>query len=97
MPSGSASGHRVGLGYHARSIPRGEYGEVSKIEEELAEFKDALAQKCSVMALVELSDLLGAIEGWLDRYHPSIELEDLRTMAAITKRAFTTGHRKSGA
>lgn len=82
------------VGYHVSLITEGAFGEVSKIEEELAEFKDALAQNCSVMALLELSDLLGAIEGWLDRYHPSIELSDLLSMTAITKRAFQSGHRQ---
>jgi hypothetical protein len=81
-------------GYHVTEIPRGTFGEASKIEEELAEFKDALAQKCSVMAILELADLIGAIEGWLDRYHPSIELGDLLAMTAITKRAFKSGHRQ---
>jgi len=81
------------IGYHIAWIPQGEYGEVSKIEEELAEFKDALAQRCSLMALLELADLIGAIEGYLDRHHPSIELSDLLSMAAITKRAFKVGHR----
>lgn len=82
------------VGYHVTLIPNGTFGEVSKIEEELAEFKDALAQKCSVMAILELADLIGAIEGWLDRYHPSIELGDLLSMTAITKRAFQSGHRQ---
>lgn len=81
------------IGYHVAAITPGKFGEVSKIEEELAEFKDALMQGCSVMALLELADLIGAIEGWLDRHHPSIELGDLLTMRAITKRAFRSGHR----
>lgn len=82
-----------GLGYHVAKIPQGVFGEVSKIEEELAEFKDALDQHCTVMALLELADLIGAIEGWLVQYHPSIELEDLLAMSAITKRAFIGRHR----
>jgi hypothetical protein len=81
-------------GYHVSVIPQGTFGEVSKIEEELAEFKDALAQRCSVMALLELADLIGAIEGWLERYHPSVELGDLLAMTAITKRAFKSGQRQ---
>ena len=82
-------------GYHVADIPRGRFGEVSKIEEEFLEFKDALQQKCSIMALVELSDLIGAIEGWLDRYHPEIDMSDLLSMSAITKRAFVMRHRVS--
>lgn len=81
-------------GYHVAKIARGTLGEVSKIEEEFAEFKDALAQRCTVMALVELSDMLGAVEAWLNKFHPTVEMGDLMTMSAITKRAFESGHRK---
>lgn len=80
-------------GYHVADIPQGQYGEASKIEEELHEFKDSLDQGCHIMALVELSDMIGAIEAWLDRYHPTITLDDLKEMSAITKRAFLSGHR----
>ena len=45
------------------------------------------------MALQELSDLVGAIKAYLENYVPTIELEDLETMARITKRAFESGHR----
>lgn len=93
-PASPLATREASLGYHVASIPRGVLGEVSKIEEELAEFKDALAQRCSVMALLELTDLIGAIDGWLERYHPSIELGDLLSMTAITKRAFKSGHRQ---
>lgn len=52
-------------GYHLREIPRGTYGELSKIKEEIEEIEDSIAQGCKVMELVELSDLYGAIEGYL--------------------------------
>lgn len=81
------------MGYHKAEITQGVYGEISKIQEELEEFYDALAQQCKVMELVELSDLVGAIRGYLNKYHPSISLEDLIKMADITGRAFENGHR----
>jgi len=49
-------------GYHLREIKKGELGQFSKIEEEFEEFLDAIEQKNPIMALVELSDMMGAIE-----------------------------------
>ena len=80
-------------GYHLRPIPKGTFGEADKIAEEVEEFREALEQGSPVMALVELSDLIGAVEGWLAKYHPSITLDDLRTMSTATQRAFRNGHR----
>jgi hypothetical protein len=80
-------------GYHLKAIPKGVFGEVSKIEEEFLEFKDALKQNNPAMAFIELSDQLGAIRGWLERHHPSITLENLITMNEATTRAFVNGHR----
>lgn len=82
-----------GGGYHLKDIPKGVFGEVSKIEEEFLEFKDALKQGNDVMALIELSDQIGAIRGWLERNHPSITLEKLITMNDATTRSFVNGHR----
>jgi hypothetical protein len=81
-------------GYHLMQFPRGEYGELSKIQEELNEITDSVCQDCKIMALVELSDLYGAIEGYLEKHHPDITMEDLRKMSAITKRAFRSGARR---
>lgn len=80
-------------GYHLKPFNRGVFGEASKIEEEVFEFLDALKQDNPVMALVELSDQIGAIRGWLKKYHPSITLDDLITMNDATTRAFVQGHR----
>lgn len=82
------------MSYHLRDIPRGEYGKPSKIVEECHEFVDALEQGCSLMALQELSDMMGAMQGYLDRYHPGMHVSDLYVMAEITKRAFESGARK---
>jgi hypothetical protein len=82
-------------GYHKAAITRGVFGDDSKIYEEIDEFADALDQGVSIMALVELSDVVGAIAGWLAKHHPSITLEDLLAMSAVTKRAFLANERVS--
>lgn len=82
------------MGYHLTHIPRGQYGEASKIIEECMEFEDALDQNCKLMALVELSDLVGAIKGYLHFNHPTLSLKDLEDMAFVTKRAFESGDRE---
>jgi len=80
------------MGYHKTEIPRGEFGEFSKIREEFLESEDALDQDNKVMLLVELADLIGAIEGYCESKH-NITLDDLLTMKEATKRAFTDGTR----
>lgn len=80
-------------GYHLRNIEKGVVGELSKIREEMEECLDAEDQKCKIMLLVELSDLVGAIKHYLSNNHPSISLQDLEKMADITKRAFDRGER----
>jgi len=86
-------GQAANPGYHLSEIPRGTVGESSKILEETLELQDAERQGAKIMALVELSDLVGAIELYLRNHHPSITVEDLITMAHITRRAFDNGRR----
>ncbi len=82
-------------GYHFQEIPRGEYGEISKILEEAAELKDAMEQANKVMVIIELADLVGAIEGYMEKhYGDKLTIDNLLTMADATKRAFKSGHRK---
>lgn len=81
------------MGYHMREIKKGEFGEISKIEEEFEEFKDAVDQCNPVMALTELSDMMGAIEAYLEKHHSSILLNHLIIMNNATKRAFRDGTR----
>jgi len=54
-------------GYHIREIENGVFGQFSKIKEEFEEFLDAQDQNCTLMALLELSDLLGAVEGYCEK------------------------------
>ena len=79
------------MGYHNKEIPRGKFGEFSKIKEEFLEAEDAFEQDNKVMMLVELSDLLGAIEGYCSKHN--ITLNDLLRMKEATKRAFNDGTR----
>lgn len=79
-------------GYHLTEIKKGEVGEFSKIEEEFAELIDARAQNSKIMEMVELSDLLGAIEEYCKKQN--ITLKDLKIFSDITKRAFQSGERK---
>lgn len=68
------------------------FGESSKIEEEYLEFKDAMEDNNPVMALMELSDLIGAIEAFSKKHH-NIGLDSLKKMSDTTKSAFEDGTR----
>ena len=81
------------MGYHQKKIAKGILGTPSKIREEFEEFEDAVAQNNSVMALIELSDMLGAIEAYVSRHN--ITLYDLMIMMKATQSAFKDGTRPS--
>ncbi len=81
------------MGYHKTYIQKGELGHASKIREEFEEFKDAYDQSNPVMELIELSDLIGAIEAYTLN-HYDIELDDLIKMTRATQSAFKDGERK---
>lgn len=81
-------------GYHLAKITKGALGELSKIQEELDELKDAETQGIKIMQLVEASDLLGALEKWLEVKHPGTTLKDLIDMHNVTRRAFESGERQ---
>lgn len=81
------------MGYHITEIAKGKYGESSKIKEEIEELQDAEKQSNKIMALIELSDIVGAIQGYLERKHPGITLQDLITMSNATRSAFMDGSR----
>ncbi len=87
----------TGPGYHVTPIKKGVLGEISKIQEELDELIDAEKQGCKIMALIELSDAIGAIKAYLKKHHPDITLDDLMAMQTITERAFRNGHRTTHA
>jgi hypothetical protein len=81
------------MGYHVTKIPKGQLGQSSKITEEYLEFLDAHKQGNLVMEMIELSDLMGAIEAYtMQRYN--IHLDHLMVMTRATQRAFNDGERK---
>ncbi len=55
-------------GYHLSPIPRGELGEFSKVLEEALECQDAHRQGVDLMVLIELSDMVGALNAFRDRH-----------------------------
>lgn len=80
------------MSYHLRKIEKGVFGDISKVQEELLEYQDAMEQGSTIMAAVELSDLYGALEAVADSH--KLTMEDLKIMSRITNRAFITGYRK---
>jgi phosphoribosyl-ATP pyrophosphohydrolase len=82
------------MGYHIKNINKGSIGELSKIVEEVEELVDADEQKCRVMVIHELSDIVGAIQCYLLQHHPTLDINDLIKMAEVTSRVFKEGHRK---
>jgi hypothetical protein len=81
------------MGYHKYKINKGTLGLPSKIREEYEEFVDAVQQENHIMAIIELSDMLGAMEAYIKRY--KMNLDDLIIMKNATKSAFEDGSRKS--
>ena len=81
------------MGYHKSIIPEGKFGQFSKIKEEFLEAEDAFENDNPVMLLQELSDLIGAIEGFAKKYN--ISLANLITMKNTTERVFLDGTRKT--
>lgn len=79
------------IGYHLKEINKGQLGNVSKLKEEIEEFEDALVQDCKLMAMVELSDIYGALEALAETYN--LTMQDLAIFSDITKRAFINGVR----
>ncbi len=85
----------MNYGYHKKEIVKGVYGEYSKIREEVYELQDACEQENRLMQLIELSDLVCAIEGFLSKkFNNSIKIEDLIKQSKATIRAFEIGERK---
>ena len=72
------------MSYHLREIKRGEFGEISKIQEELDELIDSVEQNNKIMALCELSDIFGAMAGYLEKHHAGITMQDLAIMSGAT-------------
>lgn len=83
-------------GYHVDVIPKEPIGTAEKVMEEALELVDACKQSNPVMALVEMSDLIGAIQLLLEaKVGKSVSIDDLITMANTTRRAFESNRRPS--
>lgn len=80
------------MSYHLTEIAKGVLGELSKIQEELDEVKDAEQQNNKIMIGCELSDLYGALEAYANKF--GLSMNDLSIMSEATKRAFDSGRRK---
>lgn len=80
------------MGYHKRKITKGTLGEFSKIKEEFEELEDAYEQKDKILQLCELSDLLGAIDFYVDNQF-NMRLIDLISFSKKTQEAFKNGER----
>jgi hypothetical protein len=78
-------------GYHTVKIRKGVLGELSKIQEELDELKDAEKQDVQILIHCELSDLYGAIRAYAARH--GLKMSDLRDMSRLTRNAFEQGKR----
>lgn len=79
------------MGYHKTKIKKGIYGEFSKIKEEYQELKDAYDQGDKILQLCELSDLIGAIEGYAKKWN--ISIQDIIDFSNKTQSAFREGKR----
>lgn len=80
------------MGYHLKEIKKGEFGEFSKIHEEILELLDAHEQKNRILEICEMADLLGAMEAYLKKNN--LTLSEVIAMMELTKKAFKDGDRK---
>ena len=92
-PLSSKPDESARAGYHIREIKRGTFGELSKVREELEEAEDFEEQGNKLGVLIELSDALGAMQGYLEKNAPGFTIYDLLSMTAATRRAFDNGYR----
>jgi hypothetical protein len=76
-------------GYHLTTIQRAKYGTREKILEEMEEVKDSIRQANPIMTLLELSDVVGACVGYLERH--KLRLSDLTEYHRVEKRPIQYG------
>lgn len=73
--------------FHEVEIEKGIYGELSKVQEELDEAKDAESQGQDLMLMIELADIIGAAAGVAEKYGMSLDqlvaFSKLRTEVGI--------------
>lgn len=81
------------MGFHINPIEKGILGTSSKILEEVQELIDAENQNLKILALWELSDIIGAIQLYLEERYPTITIYDLIKMAEKNSDMFKEGVR----
>lgn len=79
------------MAYHKSPITRGYLGTISKVQEEVDEYKDAHAQGCKILQTCELADIYGALEFLAERHH--LSMNDLKQMSDLTRKSFEDGTR----
>ena len=89
------------MGFHNRTITKGEYGQLSKIREELEEAEDAQDQGIDLIVILELADILGAVQGVASRYGITLDqlraYSDKRSVIAVKSLELTGGKSTYGA
>ncbi len=80
------------MGYHSRPMPKGVYGEFSKVEEEWEELLDARKQDARILEICEVADLYGALKGYVEKRF-GMTIEDVAKMSEMTSSAFVEGSR----
>lgn len=80
------------MGYHKKEIQKGVLGEFSKIREEFEELSDAIEQEDKILQICELTDLIGAIEYFVEKKF-NLTLSDLKVFSDKTKSAFKENKR----
>lgn len=63
--------------YHTYEIPKGVYGELSKVKEEILELIDGEKQDNQILIRCELSDIYGAYEEYLKQSLISTTIEEM--------------------
>ena len=81
------------MGWHIDKIEKGVLGESSKILEEVLELIDTEKQNLPIISLWELTDVIGAIEAYLYKHHPSITINDLLNHSRKNSQMFKEGVR----
>ncbi len=74
----------VAKNHHIAKIKKGKRGEISKIQEELDELKDAVVQDDPALIKHELSDVFGALRSYALKYN--LKMRDLHELNKVTRR-----------
>jgi len=79
------------MAYHKSKITKGEIGKFSKIKEEFEELTDAHEQQDKILEICEFTDLIGAIEAYVEKHN--LTISDLKKFSDKTRSSFQDGTR----